>query len=56
MEEIVTKEDIDEIVKLYDYFESEDDFIKKSQKKFRLSEVELRIIYRIMERCFIKWT
>ncbi len=57
MEDIVTNEDIENIIAKYDYFyTTEDEFVKQTKGKFRLSETELRIIFRIINRCFIKWT
>ena len=57
MEDIVTNEDIENIIAKYDYFyTTEDEFVEQTKGKFRLSETELRIIFRIINRCFIKWT
>ena len=52
----LTKEQAREIVSAYDYFFGEEDFIAKLHGKFRLTEDELRSIFKILDSAFIKWS
>ena len=53
---ILTNDQVDQIVSSYDYFKGEEDFIEKTLKKFPLNENELRMVFRLLNLGFIKWS
>jgi len=53
---ILTNDQINQIVSSYDYFKGEEDFIEKTLKKFPLNENELRMVFRLLNLGFIKWS
>ncbi len=52
----ITKDQAREIVSAYDYYGDEEDFIEKLQNRFGLTEDEIRSIFKILDKAFIKWS
>lgn len=52
----LTKEQVEEIVSSYDYFFGETDFVEKLHNKFHMTEDELRNIFKLLDKAFIKWS
>jgi len=54
--ENLTVEQAREVVAAYDYFLGEDDFVQKLHGKFHMTEDELRSIFKILNKAFLKWS
>ncbi len=52
----IDKEQAREIVSAYDYFSGEEDFVEKLYGKFNMTEDEIRSIFKILDRAFIRWS
>ncbi len=52
----ITKDQAREIVSAYDYYGDEEDFIEKLYGKFNMTEDEIRSIFKILDRAFIRWS
>lgn len=52
----LTEDQAKEIVSAYDYFYGEEDFIEKLHGKFHMTEDELRSIFQILNKAFIRWS
>jgi hypothetical protein len=53
--EILTRDQLDGLLELYQIDDTVDTFLFKSINKFPLSEDELKLAFQIIDRAFIKW-